>query len=205
MDPLILQKLQKTIKALISEKVLALDDSDKTKEIDISFLAPNSDYVLNLGSVPSINCYLIAINEDKIRRKSESHRTTINVQKTRKTLHREPKFVDLSFMITVWCKDKQGSAEIEKMILGYLLCGLGVFDFIPEEILERFEINSNPYGIKFSLFGNENSDKVSGQIWQAMGSTPKPCLMLSVSVPVVIHEPTHLPIIQEINRAINPE
>jgi hypothetical protein len=205
MDPLILQKLQKTMKALISERVLALDDSKQTPQIDISFLAPNSDYVADLGSLPSINCYLMAINEDKNRRKSESHRTTINVQKTHGTLYREPKFVDLSFMITVWCKDKQGSAEIENMILGYLLCGLGVFDFIPEDMLDRFGINSKPYGIHFNLFGNENSDKVNGQVWQAMGSTPKPCLMLSVSIPVAVHEPTHMPIIQEIDRVTNPK
>ncbi|MEY8240062.1 MAG: Pvc16 family protein [Cycloclasticus sp.] len=203
MDPLILQKMQQALKALITEKVISLDEYTNSDAVALSFLAPSGDFVAELTSIPTINCYLIGMSEDKDRRKSESHRSTINTQKTIRTVHREPKFIDLSYMLTVWCKDKEGSAEIEHLILGYLLCGLGMYDFMPADIQQRFDINISPYGVAFKLFGNEQSDKISGQIWQAMGSTPKPCLMLSLSVPVDVHEPLHLPLVQEIKRTLD--
>ncbi len=200
MDPLILQKLQQALKSLITNKVLNLDENEDAMEL--SFIAPNSDFVSELGSAPTLNCYLIGVSEDLNRRRSESHRSTINVQKTLRTVYREPRFVDLNYMLTVWCKDKKGSAEIEHLVLGYLLCGLGVYDFMPDEIIDEFKIDTQPYGIGFKLFGNEHSEKISGQIWQALGSTPKPCLMLSVSVPVGIHAPVQVPLVQEIKRVL---
>lgn len=200
MDPLILQKLQQALNDLILDKVLKLDSDDDT--MDLSFLAPNSDFVTELGSAPTLNCYLIGISEDVNRRRSESHRTTVNAQKTAKTVYREPKFVDLNYMLTIWCKDKKGSAEIEHLVLGYLLCGLGSYDFFPEDVLNNFDIKSRPYGIGFKLFGNEHSEKISGQIWQALGSTPKPCLMLSLSVPVSVHGSLTLPLVQEMKRSL---
>lgn len=200
MDPLILQKLQQALKKLITDKVLHLDAEDNIMELN--FLAPNSDFVTELGSTPTLNCYLIGVGEDIHRRRSESQRSTINVQKTIRTVYREPKFVDLNYMLTVWCKDKKGSAEIEHLVLGYLLCGLGMYDFFPEDILNSFDVADRPYGIGFKLFGNEHSEKISGQIWQALGSTPKPCLMLSLSVPVAVHEPSQVPLVQEIKRLL---
>jgi len=36
-----------------------------------------------------------------------------------------------------------------------------------------------------------------------MGSTPKPCLMLSVSIPVDVNEVVRIPIVQEIEKALD--
>lgn len=202
MDPLVLQKIQKALDSLIREKVLSLNAAS-TDALELSFVAPNSDFVAELGNKPAINCYLIAINEDKSRRKSEPMRSTLNKTKTGRTLSKEPKYVDLTYMFTVWCKDKLGSAEIEHLLMGYLISGLGMFEFMPEDMLSKHKFKQNPHGIRFTLFGSEYSDKISGQVWQAMGSTPKPSLMLSLSVPVAVHEPTHLPVVGEINRALS--
>lgn len=202
MDPLVLQKIQKALDSLIREKVLSLN-SISSEELELSFVAPNSDFVAELGNKPVINCYLIAINEDKTRRRNESMRSSLDETKTRRILYKEPRYVDISYMFTVWCKDKLGSAEVEHLLMGYLICGLGMFDFMPDEYLIQHQFQQNAYGIRFTLFGSEYSDTISGQVWQAMGSTPKPSLMLSLSVPIAIHEPTHLPVIREINKALN--
>ncbi|NRD73474.1 DUF4255 domain-containing protein [Shewanella sp. VB17] len=202
MDPLILQKTQKALDALIREKVLSLN-STSAEGLELSFVAPNSDFVAELGNKPVINCYLIGLNEDKARRKSEPMRSSLDESKTRRISHKEPKYIDISYMLTVWCKDKHGSAEIEHLLMGYLICGLGMFDFLPQEMMTRHEFAPSPYGIRFTLFGSEYSDKISGQVWQAMGTTPKPSLMLSLSVPIAVHEPTHLPVIREINRTLD--
>lgn len=202
MDPLILQKLQKALDTLITERVLALDSGEDSPGIKLSFVAPNKDFTAELGTEPTINCYLIGVNEDKARRQSEPPRTILNEAKTKRILLREPRFVDLSFMLTIWCKDKKGSAEIEHLILGYLISGLGRYDFMPQELLFDKDLDDSPYGVRFTLFGNENSEKVSGHMWQALGSTPKPSLMLSLSVPVAVHEAKEIPLIEEIERVL---
>ncbi len=202
MDPLILQKMKAVLLSLIEDNVLVSKSENGRSGIDVSFLAPNGDFVSSLGSEPTINCYLIGLNEDKVRRKSESHRGTLNSAKTSRTVRPEPRFVDLTYMLTVWNKDKEGSAEIEHLVLGYLLCGLGGFDFLPEAAASQKGLDIMPYGVRMCLFGSEYSEKISGQIWQAMGSTPKPCLMLSMSVPVDVHEPIHTPLVQEVEKVL---
>ena len=202
MDPSILQKLQKSLASLIRDKVLGLSKNGN-EVLDLSFVAPNSEFVAELGNKPVINCYLVGINEDKVRRRSDPMRRAYNESKTHFILQKEPRYVDISYMLTVWSKDKQGMAEIEHLILGYLICGLGDFDFMPEDILTRHKVDMAPQGIRFSLFGSEHSDKISGQVWQAMGSTPKPCLMLSLSVPVSVHLPEHLPATHSLERELN--
>ena len=59
MDPSILQKLQKSLASLISDKVLNWSKNG---------VAPNKEFVAELGNNPVFNCYLAGINEDKVRR-----------------------------------------------------------------------------------------------------------------------------------------
>lgn len=198
MDAQILQKVRRALEDFIQKEALGGEQS-----IEISFMAPNMDFVADLGARPMINCYLIGVNEDRNRRKSEPYHTAINDKKTTITLQREPKFVDISYMLTVWYKNKKSSAEIEHLIMGYLISGLGKYDFLPDSYIKNYQINPGLYGIKFTLFGSENGEKISGQVWQAMGSTPKPSLMMSLSVPIDVHPETTLPIIQAIDRALS--
>ena len=206
MDPRIFNKMKKVLSKMITKQVISYDadsSSNTNGEVVLSFNAPSSDFVAELGSNPTISCYLIGMSEDVKRRASESHRSTMNAAKTIRTIHSEPRFIDLSYMLTVWYKDKQGSPDVEHLILGYLVSGLGRFDYIPEEFLAEEEMDLSPFGIALKLFGNEHSDKINGQIWQAMGSTPKPCLMLSVSIPVDVNEVVRIPIVQEIEKALD--
>ncbi len=202
MDPHILQKVRKALEQMILQEALN-HKPGKNSGIQLSFIAPDSDFVAELGTDPVINCYLIGVNEDKDRKKSESYNTKLNKDKTKLILQKEPKFVDISYMITVWCKDRKGSAEIEHLLIGYLISGLGKYDFLPDQYAEQNDIDPGLYGIPFTLFGSENSEKVSGQVWQAMGSTPKPSLMLSLSVPVTIYPIEILPAIQAIENAVS--
>ncbi|SHO56210.1 DUF4255 domain-containing protein [Vibrio quintilis] len=200
MDALILQKIQKDLKALLEEHVLRIDDNDDVK---VSFLAPDSDFVSNLGSTPTVNCYLIGIEEDLLRRQSEPLRTQLkNDQKGRKVsaVSYEPRFVDISYMLTVWCQDKTSSAEIEHLLMGYLITGLGGSDFFPGAELSSPNVEPMPYGIRMMLFGSEYAGKISGQVWQAMGATPKPCLMLSLSVPIDVRNKSVRPVIETIEQ-----
>lgn len=202
MDPQILQKVRKALETMILQEALN-QKPGKKGGIQISFIAPNSDFVAELGTEPVINCYLIGVNEDKSRKKSEPYHTKLNKDKTKVMLLKEPRFVDISYMITIWCKDRKGSAEIEHLLIGYLISGLGKYDFLPDSYAEENNIDPGLYGIQFTLFGSENSEKVSGQVWQAMGSTPKPSLMLSLSVPVTIYPIEVLPAVQAIENAMS--
>lgn len=201
MDRLILQKLQKALKKLISKDGLGLS-ANNNEEIDISFLAPNRDFTSKLGSKPTVNCYLVGVTEDRLRRQSEPPRSVLNQSKTMRTLYKEPKFVDLTYMLTVWSLNAEKSAEIEHLLLSYIISGMGSYDYLPQEFQDDESLNAEPYGIRITLFGNENSEKISGQVWQALGSTPKPTVLLSLSVPVSVHVPTVIPVVQEIEKTL---
>ena len=201
MDELVLYKVQQALKGLISEQVLSLNEANND-DINLSFVAPDSEYVAELGNKPAINCYLIGITEDRNRRLSEPMRSEMNASNSKHLLYKEPKYVDITYMLTVWSKDKQGGAQVEHLLMGYLVCGLGRFDYLPEGYQQLHDIAPSPYGVRMTLFGSEHSEKISGQVWQAMGSTPKPTLMMSLSVPVMVHEPMTLPVVKEIERAL---
>lgn len=201
MDRLILQKLQKALKKLISKDGLGLS-ANNNEEIDISFLAPNRDFTSKLGSKPTVNCYLVGVTEDRLRRQSEPPRSVLNQSKTMRTLYKEPKFVDLTYMLTVWSLNTEKSAEIEHLLLSYIISGMGSYDYLPQEFQDDESLNAEPYGIRITLFGNENSEKISGQVWQALGSTPKPTVLLSLSVPVSVYVPTVIPVVQEIEKTL---
>jgi hypothetical protein len=201
MDALILQKIQKDLRALLEQHVLKLDAAGG---VNISFLAPDKDFVASLGSTPTVNCYLIGIEEDKKRRQSDPLRSRLNEKKTDRVASYDPRFVDISYMLTVWCRDKTNSAEIEHLLLGYLITGLGSSDFFPGVVLKQPQVEALRYGIRMNLFGSEYADKVSGQVWQAMGATPKPCLMLSLSVPIAVRDTSVLPIIKALRCWVHP-
>ncbi|KZN57760.1 DUF4255 domain-containing protein [Pseudoalteromonas luteoviolacea] len=202
MDPKIVYKVQQALKTFINERILAVDldiESVQNTEIALSFVAPDKNfYDKTVSDEPTVNCYLIGIAEDVTRRQSEPPRTYLNTAQTHRVYQKEPRFVSLTYMLTVWSKAEAGSAELEHLVLSYLLCGLGAYDFLPEEIVNSYGVEDKPYGIRTQLFGNEHSEKVSGQVWQALGSTPKPTLLLSLSVPVPVFTPDILPVIQEI-------
>lgn len=198
MDELVLSNIQYDLKNLLTNHVLKSTEED---DIGISFLAPDKGFIATLGASPVINCYLIGVDEDKKRRQSEPPRTQLNKEKTQRIRQYEPRFVDISYMITVWSLDKVHGAELEHLMLGYLLSGLGRSDFFPGVTLTNPRYVPNMYGVRMTLFGSEYAGKISGQVWQAMGATPKPCLMLSLSVPIEIRNQTTLPIVSGIERA----
>ncbi len=211
MDPTLLLNLQQALDMFLRERIILLNEQSQIippgeqqqDPIQISFVPPGKDFVEKvLTDVPAINCYLVGMAEDLPRRQSEPPRTQINDAQTARVYIKEPRFVDLTYMLTVWSKDEERSAEIEHLILGYLLAGLGGYDFIPDDVLEEKGIDPEPYGIRAQLFGSPQSDKVSGQVWQALGSTPKPTLLYSLSVPVPVHERIEVPVVQEINRLL---
>ncbi|MBE0370297.1 Pvc16 family protein [Pseudoalteromonas aurantia] len=209
MDPTLLYKLQQALHAFITERILAIDPTQQAlsqpeQGVQLSFKAPDKAFFDKVVSdIPMVNCYLIGVSEDVARRQSEIPRMEVNDTQSGSVYYKEPKFVTLTYMLTIWSKDEEKSAEIEHLILSYLLCGLGRYDFLPAEILNAHDIQLNPYGIRAQLFGNEQSDKVSGQVWQALGSSPKPTLLFSLSLPIPVFEPVELPIVREINNVLD--
>ena len=191
MDGLILRKLQLAIKDIITSKVIDYDAADKNvdtghgADIHIDFSAPNKYFVDHITNETTINCYLISLHEDKERRFSSAAPRYKRDDKTYIN-KREPRFVELHYMITVWCADQAATAEIEHALLGYLISGLGGFDFLPNDFLVNNDIDTLGQSVNFKLFGSSQSNEVSSQIWQALGTTPKPTLLLSVSLPVDI-------------------
>jgi len=203
MDPLIIKKTQLALKQLIEQRILLLQQQTLGDElISLSFEAPNKAFTGQLNTQTTINCYLFALREDKTRRQSDPKRKTRNERGTAFIAEREPRYVELHYMLTVWTQDEAGSAELEHIVLGYLLSGLGAIDFMPETILADQGLVAPHYGIRFTLFGSDQVQDVGGQIWQALGTTPKPSLMLSLSLPVQVAEQQILPITEALEANI---
>lgn len=203
MDALVFRNLQHDLKKLLQENIFtfSLDEDDTVDPINVSFLAPNKDFVASVENIPVVNCYMIGIEEDKKRRQSDPLRSQLSSDNKTFTRFYEPRFVDISYMITVWTGDTKNEAEIEHLILGALINGLGRYDFFPINEISGAKLEESIYGIRMMLFGSEYADKISGQVWQAMGATPKPCLMLSFSIPVDVRAPTTPTIIEEIQNS----
>lgn len=205
MDPSLLLKLQKALKSYIETEVLhkSTGGNGSAFPIVLNFQAPDKKFLDELSDdTPAINCYLIGITEDLPRRQSEPSRTQMNATQSSRTHFIEPKFVSLTYMMTVWSKNVTQAAEIEHLIISYLISGLGRFDFFPSEYLAEQDIDLSPYGVRCQLFGNELSEKITGQVWQALGNIPKATLLYSLSVPMPVFEPVQLPIIEEINKLV---
>ncbi|WP_440056302.1 Pvc16 family protein (plasmid) [Pseudoalteromonas sp. T1lg65] len=208
MDPTLIYKVQQALKALLEQTVLPYSNNALLglggSQTKLSFQAPDKAFFDKMVSdIPVINCYLIGISEDIQRRQSEPPRTQINFTQTHRTRFIEPRFISLSYMMTVWSKDEEQGAEIEHLFLSHLIAGLGKFDFIPEDIMQAQQIDISPYGVRSQLFGNEHSEKITGQVWQALGSTPKPTVIYSLSLPMPVFEPVQLPIIKEMNNKLD--
>jgi len=198
MDTNWLEKLRKALLQLLKTRIAALDGSMGENDFNFNFEPPNKTFVDNLSANPTINCYLIAIYEDLERRRSEAQNGQRNFAKASAIARRQPRFVDVNYMLTIWNRNQDDSAEIEHQLLGTLLTVLGAYDFMPDTLLRQQGLDPEQLRIRMQVFGSSHADKVTGQIWQALGTTPKPTLMLSLSVPVIVHGEIEQPLIEDV-------
>jgi len=205
MDASILQKIQESIKTLILEDGLLIEDAADAS-VDVSFVAPDSEFVGQLGNKPVVNCYLInmAMNTTMNRGGAPTLAPELQSDNSSAIIKVAPKFVDLDYMITVWSKDEKGSSEIEHLLMGYIISGLGKFEYIPVDILKKHDINVGSAYVEFTLFGNATSreKKFSDNIWQTLGTVQKTSVALTVTAPVSVDNDQKVPVIKEINRIL---
>jgi len=201
MDASILQKIQSVLNTLILEEALLIKSAEDAS-IDVSFSAPDTKFKDTLGNNPVINCYLVNVEENTTMNKSGSPTLTPKLQKDQSfhVIQIAPKFIDMHYVISFWSKDIKGASEIEHLLMGYIISGLGKFERIPVNILKKHDIEVGSSQVEFTLFGNATGKGLSDHIWQSMGSIHKPSIALTVTVPVSIDKDRNAPVITEISR-----
>jgi len=203
MDASILQKIQSVLNTLILEEALLIKSAEDAL-IDVSFIAPDAKFRDTLGNNPVINCYLVNVEMNTTMNKTGAPTLTPQLQKDQSVhvVQIAPKFIDMNYVISFWSKDIKGASEIEHLLIGYIISGLGKFERIPVNILRQHDIDVGNSQVEFSLFGNTTSKGIADHIWQSMGSVHKASIALTVTVPISVDKDRNAPVIKEINRIV---
>jgi Pvc16 N-terminal domain len=194
------------LKAMIEREVLLInpDDSERSDNtsvpVELSFEVPNSDFVSGLGSKPVIDLYLYRLQEKQSVRYSENYQKLANPNNCKHLIGRRPRFVELFYAVTVWMRSHKNAILTEHNLMSRVLQGIGKYEFVPKTYLEATGFDVDPYGLPIIFFG-EDPLRSQSEFWSALGSTPKPMIPLSLTVPVSLHEPIETPVVGGINRS----
>ncbi|MDE1462120.1 Pvc16 family protein [Spartinivicinus poritis] len=183
--------VSRALKKLIEEEVLAGGD-----ETDISFEVPDNDFISNLPEKPVINIYLYSMQENLERRYAESFPVTAREDNHKKaSQRRQPRLVDLNYMISVWHKGITNKAIIEQYLLSRIVQGIGRFFMMPVDQLIAEGYNPGSQGVSMKILLDKDGKRSQGEFWNALGAPPKPVINLEMAVPVTVNEPLVTPVI----------
>lgn len=194
-----IEAISLALKAMI-EKEVVLIAPDDNPSVDINFDIPNAEFVSNLGSKPVINLYLYRLQEQLQTRYSEDFYKLANASNCKHRLARRPKFVELFYAITIWMRPHKQATLTEHNLMSRLIQGIGQYEVMPQLFIKPTGFIAAPYSIPLLLFG-EDPQRSQSEFWSALGSTPKPVVPLSITVPVNIHDPIETPFVDRISRA----
>jgi len=203
MDASILQKIQSALNTLILEEALLIKSAEDAS-VDVSFIAPDAKFKETLGNKPVVNCYLVNVelNSTMSRTGSPTLTPKLNAEGSSHVVQMAPKFVDMNYVLTFWSTDTKSSSEIEHLLIGYIISGLGKLENIPVDILKKHDIDVGTSQVEFTLFGNVTGKGLSDHIWQTMGSVHKPGIALTVTVPISVDNDRNLPALKQISRIV---
>lgn len=187
--------VSRALKKLIEQEVLAGNSSN---EADISFDVPDSDFVSHLPEKPVINIYLYNMQENLERRYGESFPVMARDENHKKaSQQRQPRLVDLNYMISVWHKGDNNKSIIEQYFLSRIVQGIGRFFMMPMDMFEGEDFNPGAQGVSMKILLDKDGKRSQGEFWNALGAPPKPVINLEVAVPVSVNEPLVSPVVLE--------
>jgi hypothetical protein len=203
MDAKILQKIQRALNTLILEEALLIK-SAVDASINVSFSVPDQKFLETLGNKPVVNCYLmnVEVNTATGRSGAPTFLPKLQDDKSSHIVQMVPKFIDMNYVLSFWSNDEKGAAEIEHLLIGYVISGLGKIEYIPVDILKKHNIDVGSSPVEFVLFGNTASKGIADNIWQSMNSVHKPFIALTVTVPISVHTDRTESVVREINRIV---
>jgi len=174
-----IQDLDETLKELLSQE---LSLKWKNTNFEISFAAPDNEFV-SIAHAGTINLFLYDIRENIELRSNE---WIVERQNNGSALKYPPPVrVDCSYLITVWCTDKE--LKDEHRFLGEVMKILMRYPKIPTEFL-RGSLQGKEPPVRTMALRPPQSQNWS-EFWQVMGGKPKAILNYTVTIAVDVHEP----------------
>ncbi|WP_211826829.1 DUF4255 domain-containing protein [Kistimonas asteriae] len=191
----------RTLKTLIERDVLASAVGDES--VQVSFEVPDKEFVSSLPEVPVLNIYLYSLQENLERRYGEAFPVmAVSEDRSQKTIGRQPRLVDLNYMISAWSMGLQERALVEQYLLSRVVQGLGRHQTMPIELLQEQSYDPGPSGVVMKMLLDQDSKRTQGEFWNALGAHPKPVLNLELTVPVPVHTPVTAPVVANLQTRI---
>ncbi|MEG4166566.1 MULTISPECIES: DUF4255 domain-containing protein [unclassified Microcoleus] len=176
-----IQDLDETLQELLSQE---LSRKWKSTDFGISFAAPDKEVASSIDAVATtINLFLYDIRENLELRSNE---WIVERQNNGSALKYPPPVrVDCSYLITVWCANKE--IKQEHHFLGDVMKILMRYPKIPNEFL-RGSLQGKEPPLRTMALRPPQSQNWS-EFWQVMGGKPKAILSYTVTIAVDVHEP----------------
>ncbi|MEG3936145.1 DUF4255 domain-containing protein [Microcoleus sp. T3_B1] len=176
-----IQDLDETLKELLSQE---LSLKWNRTDFEISFAAPDNNFAdLHPPATINLNLFLYDIRENIELRSNE---WIVERQNNGSALKYPPPVrVDCSYLITVWCADKE--IKQEHRFLGEVMKILMRYPKIPTEFL-RGSLQGKEPPLRTMALRPPQSQNWS-ELWQVMGGKPKAILSYTVTIAVDVHEP----------------
>ena len=178
-----ISELNETIKQVLVKKG-ALD----LGEVDISFDTPDREWSASI-SKPTVNIYLYDMRENHQLRSTEW--IVEKDQNGIATRKKNPKRVDLSYLITVWTNDTEDAHRL----LWHVLATLSRYPDLPEELLSG-PLAQQEYPIKTTAAQPDGLFKNPGDFWGALDNQLKPSINYVVTVPLDTEVASTAPIVK---------
>lgn len=176
-----IQDLDETLKKLLIQK---LSLKWKPSDFEISFAAPDHNFAeIRAPSTINLNLFLYDIRENIELRSNE---WIVERQNNGSTLKYPPPVrVDCSYLITVWCANKE--IKQEHRFLGEVMKILMRYPKIPTEFVQGSLQGKEPPLRTMALRPPQSQNW--SEFWQVMGGKPKAILSYTVTIAVDVHEP----------------
>lgn len=176
-----LEDLDKTLKELLTQE-LNRNKNEKDTRPEITFSVPNKEFT-TIAHPATINLFLYDIRENLELRNND---WLLERQANGTALKYPPPVrVDCSYLITVWCADKE--LKDEHRFLGEVMKILMRYPKIPSRFLQGSLQGQEP-PLRTSALQPPLSQNWA-EFWQVMGGEPKAILNYTVTIAVDVQEP----------------
>jgi len=168
--------LDKTIEELLKRELPA----SLVQQVSITFATPDSKFPPTSVTLPAVNLFLYDIRENLELREVE---WTVDRNNGNPVKRRPPVRMDCSYLVTAWPNPASNTASLdEHRLLSEVMRVLIRHRTIPEAVLQGNLAGEDPPVPGPSLHPGRLQSP--GEMWQALGGTPKAALHYTVTLSV---------------------
>ncbi|HYN93293.1 MAG TPA: DUF4255 domain-containing protein [Pilimelia sp.] len=160
-----------------------VEAAGRQAKVTVVFDAPTKEWAARRNAPNIVDCYLYDIRED-LRRRSRGLRNEYADDGVVRARLAPPRFVKLSYLVTVWAKDPSD----EHRLLSDLLVNLIGLPAVPRDLLGG-AVAATGLAVPMTVALPPPEDRAFADVWSALGGELKPSLDVVISAPVAAEKP----------------